>query len=355
MNGRVAASGKTRVCPHCKTVILESAAVCPGCQHHLRFDPKAMVERRLQSTFSALRVEAGLRADFSGYIYDTHLAPVDTGNHRVPASTTRDYARLSPKVGASWELSPAASLFASYRTGFRAPSQGQLFTQGSALNTVDLKPVTVTSWEGGVRGQLGTRLVYQASAYDMTLRDDIITFVTATNARVATNAGETRHRGLETSVGAALLETLRLDVAHSVTSQKYVAWVPQAARPATSSKPAAAEVRYDGKHIEAAPRDLSNALLTWSPRALKGGRLAAEWTHTGRYYTDPQNVHAYAGYDILNLHANYVVRPNVELFGRVVNATNAIYAEVVSYDAANGQQFTPGAPRTLYAGVRVGR
>ena len=30
MNGRIAASGKTRVCPHCKTVILESASRLPG-------------------------------------------------------------------------------------------------------------------------------------------------------------------------------------------------------------------------------------------------------------------------------------------------------------------------------------
>ena len=45
---RVAASGKTRVCPHCKATILESASVCPGCQHHLRFDPKSIVDRRAQ-------------------------------------------------------------------------------------------------------------------------------------------------------------------------------------------------------------------------------------------------------------------------------------------------------------------
>ena len=61
MNTRVAAPGKTRVCPHCKTVILESASVCPGCNHHLRFDPKAMVDRRSQPTFSALRVEGAFR------------------------------------------------------------------------------------------------------------------------------------------------------------------------------------------------------------------------------------------------------------------------------------------------------
>jgi len=33
--------GKTRTCPHCKAVILESAPVCPGCRHHLRFGSDA--------------------------------------------------------------------------------------------------------------------------------------------------------------------------------------------------------------------------------------------------------------------------------------------------------------------------
>ena len=30
--------GATRVCPHCKGTVLASATVCPGCQHHLRFN-----------------------------------------------------------------------------------------------------------------------------------------------------------------------------------------------------------------------------------------------------------------------------------------------------------------------------
>jgi len=59
--GRVAPTGKTRICPHCKSTILESASVCPACQHHLRFDPKAIAERRMQSAFSALRVEGAFR------------------------------------------------------------------------------------------------------------------------------------------------------------------------------------------------------------------------------------------------------------------------------------------------------
>jgi hypothetical protein len=35
---RRAAVGKTRSCPHCRATILESAAVCPACRHHLRFE-----------------------------------------------------------------------------------------------------------------------------------------------------------------------------------------------------------------------------------------------------------------------------------------------------------------------------
>ena len=33
--------GQARTCPLCKATILESASVCPGCRHHLRFDSRA--------------------------------------------------------------------------------------------------------------------------------------------------------------------------------------------------------------------------------------------------------------------------------------------------------------------------
>jgi hypothetical protein len=50
------ATGRTRVCPHCKAVILESAPVCPQCRHHLRFGA-AGVSAPQPEGFCALRVE----------------------------------------------------------------------------------------------------------------------------------------------------------------------------------------------------------------------------------------------------------------------------------------------------------
>ena len=47
--------GRTRTCPHCKATILESATVCPACDHHLRFDAEA--RKRPQRTNVPLCVE----------------------------------------------------------------------------------------------------------------------------------------------------------------------------------------------------------------------------------------------------------------------------------------------------------
>jgi hypothetical protein len=56
---RPSPTGKTRACPHCKAVILESLSICPGCLHHLRFDSEA-AKRQVAAT-SALKVEGIIR------------------------------------------------------------------------------------------------------------------------------------------------------------------------------------------------------------------------------------------------------------------------------------------------------
>jgi hypothetical protein len=48
--------GATRVCPHCKATVLQSANICPGCQHHLRFNTTNNAEPEVQA-LSAMRIE----------------------------------------------------------------------------------------------------------------------------------------------------------------------------------------------------------------------------------------------------------------------------------------------------------
>ncbi|MGH8026316.1 MAG: hypothetical protein ACREO0_06255, partial [Pseudoxanthomonas sp.] len=63
---RPGTAGATRSCPHCKTTILESAAVCPACKHHLRFDEAAATAKRAAETIVPLRVQGTVRHPTEG-------------------------------------------------------------------------------------------------------------------------------------------------------------------------------------------------------------------------------------------------------------------------------------------------
>lgn len=57
---RPGVAGATRTCPHCRTVILESASVCPACRHHLRFTGAGSAPRARPAS-APLRVEGTIR------------------------------------------------------------------------------------------------------------------------------------------------------------------------------------------------------------------------------------------------------------------------------------------------------
>src|SRR3954470_8350027 len=58
----VQGGGATRPCPHCRATILESAVICPGCKHHLRFDKDARAAN-VSATQTAWQIEGTLDAE----------------------------------------------------------------------------------------------------------------------------------------------------------------------------------------------------------------------------------------------------------------------------------------------------
>jgi hypothetical protein len=96
--------GKTRTCPHCKATILDSATVCPGCEHHLRFDPAA---QRMVPVSTPLQVEGTIRhpsADGETWEYSIILSVRNERGEEV----TRQVAgvgALAPADARSFSLS----------------------------------------------------------------------------------------------------------------------------------------------------------------------------------------------------------------------------------------------------------
>jgi outer membrane receptor protein involved in Fe transport len=287
-----------------------------------------------------LHLTAGLRADFVGFRYDDRLGELQTGRHRRPADAEVNYRHLSPKLGATYEFGRALNVFASYAHGFRAPSEGQLFRQGQAQNTLGLDPVRANSYEAGMRGELLGRLSYEASAYRMRVTDDILTFTDPSDgSRETSNAGSTLHRGLEVGFGAVLPAGLRADVSWSRQRHTYEEWSP---RPG---------VDYAGNEMESAPRTLTSVRLGWKPSF--GGAFAAEAQRVGAYWMDAANTRRYDGYALVNLRADVPLGRGLSMVGRMNNALDRRYAETAAFSSPQrGVELAPGMPRTLYLGVQ---
>lgn len=297
----------------------------------------------VQAEFSPapnVRVTGGLRYDHLGYDYETSLEPVAAGKHRRPADASVTYDHLSPKLGATLELSSRVNLFAAYGHGFRAPSEGQLFRQGSSVNTVGLKPVRADNLEVGVRTRPAEWLSFELGAYHMTKADDLLSF-TRTDGTVETvNAGETLHRGIEAGAAVAPHPSLRFDVAWSWQLHEYEDWVLSDG------------VSFSGNEIQDGPREVGSASVSFLPALLRGGSVSAELVRVGRYWMDPANTHRYDGHTLLNLRADVPVSSEVTVFARLMNLANERYAENAQYTDFRGEEYAPGMPRALYLGVR---
>jgi iron complex outermembrane recepter protein len=292
------------------------------------------------SPLARLRLTTGVRVDAAGYDYDNHLSVVQTGFARRPADAERTFTRASPKLGATYALTNAVTLTGSYRRGFRVPTEQHLFKQGSSANTIDLQPIAVDAVEGGFRRAFGRRTHLDVSAYRMWLTDDILSFRAIDGVSAATNNGRSLHRGLEVSLNTALRADLRLDVGYGYARHTFTDWRPSAV------------LDLSGREMDGAPRHQRNAQLTYSPNILRGGRVQVEWLGMSDYWLDPQNTLRQDGYDVLHLRGSYVVAGRYEIYARLMNVFDTLYAAQAFFgDSRVPRYLSPGEYRTLYAGV----
>lgn len=292
------------------------------------------------SPTARLRVTAGLRLDVMGYDYQNNLSVVTEGRHRRPDNTTVSYTHLSPKFGLTYQVHPMVNVFGSYRHAFRAPSESQVFRQGGSVNTIDLDPVKVDNFDAGVRGRVGGLASYDFTGYYLVKRDDILRLVLPDGTQSSSNAGETRHRGIEAGVTTRAYEGLSLRFSGSYAEHTYEDWETQNG------------TDFSGNEMEVAPRVLGNAAATYRVPVLSGAMITLEWSRLGSYWMDPENSAKYDGHDLLNLNVNVNITDEVTLLTRVSNLTDELYAERATHNRFRGDEFAPGLPRQVHLSLR---
>ena len=310
------------------------------------------------SPSSIVHLSAGLRYDVSSYKMENNRTAgyftnaAGSSYYYSPANAEVSYARLSPKIGATLELNDRNHLYATYNQGFRTPSESQIFRGGrSTLTNVtnakaealalsnaanSLKAIQAEQYEVGLRGN-GKSYKYDVVVYQLTKKNDLLSYKDSTGYAVQTNNGETSHTGIELGLEKSVSNQFIINLATSYAKHTYVNWI-------TST------INYSGKTIEQAPSKLSNIRLNWLPTTET--TLQLEWVHVGSYKLDQANLYGdYPGHQLLNLRLSQRFSKEIQFNTRLMNLTNMRWADSASQSSASGALYAPGIPFTAFAGL----
>ncbi|TVP90593.1 MAG: TonB-dependent siderophore receptor [Pseudomonadaceae bacterium] len=228
------------------------------------------------------------------------------------SATTRN-TEVLPGIGATYQLTPLAQLYGGVYRAFSPASNGVAL---DGLTDQKLDGERSQNYEFGVRGATDD-LTYELTAFYMDFRNQVVTGNTDPNLSQS-NAGKTRHYGLEAALG--------YEIGGGFSVDSNLTWVP---------KSEFSSGEFNGNRLPYAPKYLANLGLNYTQGKLAGALTAH---YQSAQYGDPSNrkdipTDAAGGiwggeipsYTIFDLTAQYQLSEQLRLQGAVKNLTDKRY------------------------------
>jgi len=294
--------------------------------------------------------------------------PAVVGSHR--------YNRLNPNIGATWAVAPEATLYGSYTEANRAPTPLELacadpnrpcLVDNSLVADPDLKQVVSRTYEVGARGRIavgtkGAGLSWNAGLFQTLIGDDIL-HLTNTNNGLGyfANVGSTRRRGFEGSLN------FRSDDFGAYANLSLIDATYRTALALNSANNPAADANGNifvvpGDKLPMVPRTRVKAGV--DARIVGGWRAGLDGIYVGPQYLvgdDSNQNPQMPSYTVFNLRSTLALGHNLELFAQVQNLFGRHYYAYGTFfetdtfpylNLSDPRTFLPGAPRSLYFGLR---
>jgi iron complex outermembrane recepter protein len=300
------------------------------------------------------------------------------------------YERLNPVIGATYKITPNVTAYAGYSEANRAPTPLEL---GCSSPTVPcmidnfliadppLKQVVSRTYEGGLRGTLGTsdktgQLSWGIGAFHTTLTDDIINVAsTVPLFGYFQNIQKDLRQGIEAKVNYRR-DRLNLYSNFTWVDATYETTVLISSPNNPFANPVTGDILVTpGDHIPAVPDYRFKAGAEYN--ITDAWKFGADLNAVGSQYLihdDSNQNPKVPAYWVVNLHSSYKYNEHVEFFGLINNVFNQHYYAAGTFAQVNGaagifnsntfgapgfldltdpRTFLPGIPFVAYGGMRV--
>ncbi len=338
------------------------------------------------------------RETIGGFSVDAD--PADYGNGFLrPTSVAGDhgFTRLNPSIGLTFTPSNHATYYANYDEASRAPTALELGCANPAVSCglpdnfasdPGLKQVVARTFEVGLRGDLRSQaLNWSVDVFHTVNSNDIQFIANATNGGYFDNVGNTLREGVDVAFGGRE-GPLTWKLAYSYVDATFQSRFAVGAGSNSTADANGNIVVQPGDRIPLVPQhngrlildyrcgrhlDLGANLIVVSGSYLHGNENNANVAGTldaaSGAYISPTGTGWIPSYVLLNFTGTYRLKKGVAIFARLVNVLDKQYytAGFLTQDAynpngtlrANPNDWTnengviPGAPRAIWAGVRV--
>jgi iron complex outermembrane receptor protein len=269
-------------------------------------------------------------------------------------SDSVDFLAFSPRAGFVWRLGRTAQVYGNASHSYEPPLLLELTAPGQLQGALSqLAAQKAWQFELGTRGDLGKRLGWDLSLYDVELWDEIQNVnVTPFPGAPFTiprfrNVDRSRHTGLEGGVDLLLVEdlarriglgaagdALRLRAAYTFSRFVFVD-----------------DPSFGDNDLPGAPRHFLRGELRYDHASGFWFAPNVESVPHG-YYVNSENDARTQGYVTAGARLGYTYKPwQLAAFFEARNLPNVTYASSVVVDAANRRFFEPADGRAFYGGL----
>ena len=162
-----------------------------------------------------LTVTGAVRYDVTKYDFTDDLAPVNNGDTR--------FNKVTPRAGLTYTPWDPVTLYGNYGQGFRVPTTDELFAFAGLGSNPNLRPMTSTTYEAGLRLRPLNWLEMTGAYFLTDVQDEILFLPDPTGLTFGQNqnAPKSRRQGVE--IGARLRPHERVDLQlnYSYTDARY--------------------------------------------------------------------------------------------------------------------------------------